>query len=80
MSQRFARDPTSARRSCPEPGTVRDRARNFAALPLYSPDLPCVSYLSSVEKQNIGLHFVALESSSSIFGGPKVLITTGPHK
>ncbi len=29
------------RRRCPDPGTVRDRERHFAALPLYSPDSPC---------------------------------------
>jgi hypothetical protein len=39
--QRFARDPTSALRRCPDPGTVRDRERHFAALPLYLLDSPC---------------------------------------
>jgi hypothetical protein len=29
------------RRRCPDPDTVRDRERHFAALPLYSPDSPC---------------------------------------
>jgi hypothetical protein len=28
-----------------------------------------MSYLSSDEKQNLGLHFVVLESTSSILGG-----------